>query len=132
MLGIIVLSLLLLTACSGNKLQSGAVSGAVIEKGSTGSSEEQGRVIALDAYNWGFTPTEIKVKQGEVITLKIKSSSGVHGVGSRELGFSSGMIAEGEEKSVTFTADKKGTFGFYCNVYCGDGHGEMKGKIVID
>ena len=128
-----LLGLLLLTACSGNKLQSAAVSGAVIEKESTGSAaEEQGRVIALEAYNWGFTPTEIKVKQGEVITLKIKSSSGAHGVGSRELGFASGTIAEGEEKSVTFTADKKGTFGFYCNVYCGKGHGEMKGKITVE
>ena len=128
-----VLGLLLLTACSGNNLQSRAVSGAVIEKESTGSAaEEQGRVIALEAYNWGFTPTEIKVKQGEVITLKIKSSSGVHGIGSRELGFSSETIAEGEEKSIIFTADKVGTFDFYCNVYCGEGHGEMKGKITVE
>ncbi|HLC89097.1 MAG TPA: cupredoxin domain-containing protein [Candidatus Nanoarchaeia archaeon] len=126
----LVLSLLLLTACSRNNSENNLQSAAVVEE--KGSAEEQGRIIALDAYNWGFTPTEIKVKQGEVITLKIKSTSGVHGVGSRELGLSSGIIAEGEEKSVTFTADKKGTFGFYCNVYCGDGHGEMKGKIVVE
>ncbi len=126
MLGMMIFSLLLLTACSGNKLQSAAV---VEEKG---NAEEQGRVIALDAYNWGFTPTEIKVKQGEIITLKIKSTSGIHGVGSKGLGFSSGMIAEGEEKSITFTADNAGTFDFYCNVYCGDGHREMKGEIIVN
>lgn len=124
-LGILMLSLLLLTACSTNSIQETVI---VKEK----ETKEQGRIITLNAYNWGFTPTEIKVKQGEVITLKIKSTSGVHGIGIKELGLSSGTIAEGEEKSITFTADKVGTFDFYCNIYCGRGHKEMKGKIIVE
>lgn len=66
-----------------------------------------------------------------MITLKVKSTSGVHGVGIKGLGLSSGMINEGEEKSITFTADKVGTFDLYCNVYCGEGHQTMGGKIVV-
>jgi len=124
--GIVMLSLLLLTACSGNKLQGAAV---IDEKT---SAEAPARVINLEAYSFGFTPTELKVKQGEVITLNIKSTSGIHGVKIKELGLSSGTIADGEEKSITFTADKKGTLNFYCNVYCGDGHREMQGKITVE
>ena len=124
--GMVIFSLLLLTACSKNEVQGAAV----IE--TTANTENQGRIIDLEAYNFGFNPTEIKVKQGEVITLNIKSTSGIHGVKIKELGLSSGTIADGEEKSITFTADKKGTLNFYCNVYCGDGHREMQGKITVE
>ncbi|PJA85876.1 MAG: hypothetical protein CO143_00630 [Candidatus Moranbacteria bacterium CG_4_9_14_3_um_filter_45_14] len=33
---------------------------------------------------------------------------------------------------ITFKATKKGTFEFFCSVYCGEGHMEMRGKIIIE
>jgi len=30
-----------------------------------------------------------------------------------------------------FVADKVGEFNFFCNVYCGEGHSEMGGKLVV-
>ena len=35
------------------------------------------------------------------------------------------------ETGVEFTADKAGEFDFYCTVFCGDKHQEMKGKLII-
>ena len=32
---------------------------------------------------------------------------------------------------VEFTADKAGTFNFYCNNYCGQGHPDMSGVLVV-
>lgn len=37
----------------------------------------------------------------------------------------------GEENAVEFVADKSGTFPFYCNVFCGGGHKEMQGKLIV-
>jgi len=33
---------------------------------------------------------------------------------------------------VTITPDKPGTFVFFCDVFCGDGHEEMAGTLVVE
>lgn len=47
--GILILGLLLLTACNGSKTESAAVF-----EDKKGGSESEGRIIPLEAYNWGF------------------------------------------------------------------------------
>ncbi|MBI2665578.1 cupredoxin domain-containing protein [Candidatus Woesearchaeota archaeon] len=95
----------------------------------TGASTKE---IVVKAYNFGFTPSVIKVKQGEEVTLKIVGVSGYHGISIPELGVSSEGITAGQETSVAFTADKKGSFKFRCNVYCGDGHRNMVGQLIVE
>jgi cytochrome c oxidase subunit 2 len=41
-------------------------------------------------------------------------------------------IEPGSSKTVTFVADKAGTFKFFCNVPCGEGHREMTGQLVVN
>ena len=38
----------------------------------------------------------------------------------------------GKTTTVEFIVDKKGTFNFFCNVQCGEGHGGMNGKLVVN
>ena len=35
------------------------------------------------------------------------------------------------EDRAEFIADKKGEFEMFCSVYCGQGHGQMKGKLIV-
>ena len=83
------------------------------------------KIISLDAQWFEFTPNEIKVAQGEKITLIINNMDVDHGINIPELGIS-------ENEKVTFVADKKGEFYFYCNNFCGVDHDKMIGKIIIE
>ena len=35
-------------------------------------------------------------------------------------------------KRFSFTPDEEGTYAFHCDVFCGDGHEDMTGKLVVD
>ncbi len=87
--------------------------------------------ISLVASNWKFTPNVIEVKKGENIKLKIKSTTGTHGIAIPDLNVKTGRIGPGEEKTVTFTANKVGSFPFRCNIYCGSGHKTMTGRLIV-
>ena len=34
--------------------------------------------------------------------------------------------------TLRFTADKAGRFDFLCDVFCGDGHEDMSGTLIVD
>ena len=87
--------------------------------------------ITVIASNWKFTPSTIEIKKGENVKLNVKSTTGTHGISIPDLNIKTGKIAQGEEKTVTFTANKIGTFSFRCNVYCGSGHSTMTGRIIV-
>jgi cytochrome c oxidase subunit 2 len=38
----------------------------------------------------------------------------------------------GQETRVPLVPDKAGSFGFLCDVFCGDGHEDMEGTLVIE
>ncbi len=40
-------------------------------------------------------------------------------------------IVPGKTVQVRLLPDKTGTFDFSCNVFCGDGHEDMSGKIHV-
>ena len=87
--------------------------------------------INMIAKKFDFVPSEIKVKKGDTVRLKVKSIDVPHGIAIREYDIKVGLPA-GEEKAVEFVADKTGEFEFYCSVYCGSGHGMMRGKLIVE
>jgi cytochrome c oxidase subunit 2 len=40
-------------------------------------------------------------------------------------------IVPGKVMRLALTPDRAGTFTFLCDVFCGDGHETMSGKIVV-
>jgi len=89
--------------------------------------EENVREITIDAKRFEFNPDVIKVKEGERIRLKVNNIDFEHGLSIPEFG-----IEVHDEEGVEFIADKKGTFEFYCHHYCGSGHSEMKGVLIVE
>jgi cytochrome c oxidase subunit 2 len=83
------------------------------------------REITIDAQRFAFSSDTITVKQGEVVRVKINNLDGLHGMRIPELGIYGDNFVE-------FSADKKGEFMFYCNNYCGEGHSNMQGKIIVE
>lgn len=87
--------------------------------------------ISVTAKQFAFSPDTIKVKQGDKVRLKIKSVDVAHGVGIPDFNVSVDL-APGKEETVEFVADKKGEFTFFCSVFCGSGHPDMKGKLIVE
>ncbi len=87
--------------------------------------------IRIEAFDWGFEPSRITVPVGTRVRLIATSREGEHGISIPEFDVTTGTFGPGETKTVEFIPDKTGTFSFRCNVYCGEGHREMTGTIVV-
>lgn len=88
------------------------------------------KIIEIKASQYLFEPAEIVVNQGDKVKLILKSVDVAHGIAIKD--YNVKVFAEvGEQSAVEFVADKSGTFPFYCNVFCGGGHKEMQGKLIV-
>ena len=98
---------------------------------SEGAMMEDARVVRIEASNWEFTPSTVSAKVGEKVKLEFVGVDGNHGVAVADLGIDVNFD-EGETATVDLPTDTAGTFPFRCNVFCGEGHREMTGTIVIE
>src|SRR3989344_6617446 len=87
--------------------------------------------FSIIAKDFEFTPSTITVNKGDTVKLNIKSEDTVHGISIPEFNVNKDIPAM-EEVSVEFVADKSGNFPFKCSVYCGSGHREMKGTLIVN
>ena len=85
----------------------------------------------LVATDFVFTPEVIEVNKGDTVILHITSTDVAHGISIPEFNVNQDLPL-GRENIVQFIADKKGTFNFFCNVYCGSDHKEMMGTLVVN
>ncbi|MDO8741740.1 MAG: cupredoxin domain-containing protein, partial [Candidatus Roizmanbacteria bacterium] len=97
------------------------------------SSESTSSVkeFTMTAKQWAFDPAIVTVKQGDKVILKIKSIDAAHGFALPDFNVKVDLVPNKEE-IVEFVADKKGEFTFFCSVMCGEGHRDMKGKLVVE
>ena len=106
----------------------------------TGSAQRGwllGEVQAHDIVSLGQKNTQvehpvIEVSRGDDVVLKLRSSDVTHGFALKayDIYITEG-IKPGKTVFVSFKADKVGTFPFWCNVYCGDIHRQMKGTLIV-
>ncbi len=88
------------------------------------------RTIHMGVRQYVWEPATITAKKGELVRLIIHNADVKHGLVIPDLGIMEGDIPP-EGAVIEFEASKTGTFEFFCSVYCGEGHMEMRGKIVI-
>ncbi|MFC5703896.1 cupredoxin domain-containing protein [Cohnella faecalis] len=83
--------------------------------------------FTLNAKNFEFDTTEIKVSKGDTVKITLKNSQGNHAV--KISGYDQ-EIKNGE--TISFVADKTGQFDFLCSIMCGAGHTKMTGKLIVE
>ena len=88
------------------------------------------KVIRLKANNFEFTPGKITVKKGEPVVLELTSEDRAHGFNLPDFGVRA-EVKPGSVSRVSFTPDKTGRFSFTCDVFCGSGHADMTGTLVV-
>jgi cytochrome c oxidase subunit 2 len=89
------------------------------------------RVVKISAKRFEFTPAEVHVKKGETVVLELTSLDRVHGFNLPAFKIRKDITPK-EVTRVTLTPGETGTFPFHCDVFCGDGHEDMNGTLVVD
>ena len=90
----------------------------------------QERTFQIDARQYAYSPSELKVNAGDTVTIQLVSTDVVHGLYVDDYDIS--VEADpGQSATLTFTADKPGSFRFRCNITCGAMHPFMIGKLTV-
>lgn len=89
------------------------------------------KAFEISGVNYAFDITQIKVKQGDTVTINFKSTDGFHDFVIDEFDARTERVKTGNTTSITFVADKKGTFEYYCSVGSHRVSG-MVGKLVVE
>jgi cytochrome c oxidase subunit II len=88
------------------------------------------RVVHMTARRFAYSPDVIAVEQGIPVVLELTSLDRDHGFSVPDLGLRID-VEPGKTASVRFVPEKAGTFLFHCDVFCGSGHEEMFGQIIV-
>jgi cytochrome c oxidase subunit II len=87
-------------------------------------------VVEVTAKRFAFEPEQIEVTEGDHVRLVVSSADGVHGIGIKKFKVEK-KIPRGETVTIDFVASTAGTFPVLCSEYCGKGHEDMKGTLVV-
>ena len=98
--------------------------------GETRARAGEPRVVHITAKRFTFTPAEVRLRKGETVVLELTSEDRVHGFNLHAFGIRKDIVPK-EVTRVTITPDKEGTYPFRCDVFCGDGHEDMTGTLVV-
>jgi len=90
----------------------------------------QQRTFRIDARQFAYSPSELRANPGDTVTIQLVSTDVVHGlyIDGYDL---SAEADPGQTATITFTANKRGSFRFRCNVTCGAMHPFMIGKLTV-
>ena len=88
------------------------------------------RHIEISASSFEYDPGVIRVNPGDRVTLELSSTDVTHGIAID--GYDLQVAAEpGQSQSLSFTADRQGTYRLRCSVTCGALHPFMIGKLHV-
>ena len=88
------------------------------------------RVVKIVAKRFTYTPAVVKLKKGEPVVFELTTLDVPMGMNIPDFNVRSDIIP-GKTTKLAFTPDKAGTFTFVCDIFCGDGHEGMEGKLVV-
>jgi cytochrome c oxidase subunit II len=88
------------------------------------------RVVHVVARKFVYSPDVIELQQDVPVIIELTSADRDHGFSVPELGLRID-VEPGKTARVRIVPDKVGTFEFHCDVFCGSGHEEMAGRIVV-
>lgn len=84
--------------------------------------------LKIVASNWEFDEAEYVVEAGSTMTVALENAQGLHGISISGLG----VDLQGANLSQEVTFGEAGSvYDVVCIVLCGEGHADMKAKIIV-
>ena len=94
------------------------------------SAEPKEKVIKITAKKFNYTPGEVKLKKGVPVILEFRTQDVLMGFNLPDFNARADIVP-GKTTRLRLVPDKTGTFVFLCDVFCGTGHEEMNGKLIV-
>jgi cytochrome c oxidase subunit 2 len=94
----------------------------------------QPKVFEVVARRFAFEPATIEVTEGDQVRLLVRSADGPHGVEIKAFKVKKAVPrAKPGDSAVTieFVASAAGEFPILCSEYCGSGHDDMTGTLIV-
>jgi cytochrome c oxidase subunit II len=92
------------------------------------------KVFEVVARRFAFEPATIEVIEGDRVRLLVRSADGPHGVEIKAFKVKKAVprAKPGDEPvTIEFVATAAGEFPILCSEYCGNGHKDMTGALVV-
>jgi len=96
------------------------------------TQEQATQVVEITAERFTFTPSEIRVRAGTRLEIRLRSEDTAHGFRIMGTDIDIELAKRGRGvKTVTFEP-KAGRYTFECSQLCGAGHEFMRGVIIAE
>lgn len=95
------------------------------------ASEGAAKSFDVDSFSFGYSMDTITVSEGDTVTINLTNSDGFHDWVVDEFDAATEKISAGGSTSVTFVADKAGSYEFYCSVGSHRANG-MVGTLIVE
>jgi cytochrome c oxidase subunit 2 len=89
------------------------------------------RIVKVHAKKFVYAPREFTVKKGQPVVFEMTSEDFEHGFKIPDLDFRAEFVP-GKVVIARLTPDKAGKFDVVCDNFCGSGHEEMDGTLVVE
>jgi cytochrome c oxidase subunit 2 len=93
------------------------------------------KVFEVVARRFSFEPATIDVVEGDTVRLLVRSADGPHGVEIKAFKVKKAVprAKPGDNSPVTieFVAAAAGEYPILCSEYCGNGHKDMTGTLIV-
>jgi plastocyanin len=94
-------------------------------------SDAEAQVFNISGTDFAFDVTEMRVKEGDTITINFSSADGFHDWVLDVFDAATEQVRPGTPTSVTFVADTAGTYEYYCSVGSHRANG-MVGTLIVE
>ena len=112
------------------RLLLGGVAATLVAMAARAAIGGEPRRIAVVARKFVFIPGEITLRLGESVVLEFSAPEVTMGFHAPALGLRA-LLVPGPPVRVAWRPDRAGSFDFLCDVFCGDGHEGMSGRLVV-
>jgi cytochrome c oxidase subunit 2 len=122
-------STLIITVIAAAAVISASVAGAPRQV-----QEPEVRVFEVVARRFDFEPATIEVTEGDRVRLLVRSADGPHGVEIKQFKVKKAVPRAKPDDApvvIEFVASAAGRFPILCSEYCGNGHKDMTGTLVV-
>ena len=91
---------------------------------------QQEQVIKVVARRFTYAPDRILLQLGRPVTLEFSTLDVPMGFNAPDFGVRTDILP-GKTSRLRLMPDKVGEFIFHCDIFCGSGHEDMSGVIVV-
>jgi len=106
--------------------------GTALPVGASAKAGQDARVIEIDAERFAFTPSEIRVKAGTPLEIRLQSDDTAHGFHIVGTDVDIELPKRGRGVATVNFQPQAGRYTFECSRICGAGHEFMRGVLIAE